>query len=67
MNNYSLLLIDDDQELCELLAEFLGSEGFTLHSCFDGISGIEQAKTNKYDLILLDVEDCIFIPNMNNV
>ena len=61
MNNYSLLLIDDDQELCELLAEFLGSEGFSLHSCFDGISGIEQAKTNKYDLILLDV----MMPGLN--
>ncbi|MEW6998843.1 response regulator [Colwelliaceae bacterium BS250] len=61
MNNYSLLLIDDDQELCELLAEFLGSEGFCLHSCFDGISGIEQAKTNKYDLILLDV----MMPGLN--
>jgi two-component system response regulator CpxR len=56
-----LLLIDDDQELSELLSEFLTSEGFSLTCCFDGVSGLEQAKTNDYDLILLDV----MMPGLN--
>lgn len=56
-----LLLIDDDQELSELLTEFLSSEGFSLTCCFDGLSGLEQAKTKNYDLILLDV----MLPGLN--
>ena len=31
-----LLLIDDDQELCELLASWLSQEGFQVRACHDG-------------------------------
>ncbi|OUS23422.1 DNA-binding response regulator [Thalassotalea sp. 42_200_T64] len=55
MTTKHLLLIDDDQELAELLNEFLASEGYQVSCCFDGISGLQQAKTQLYDLILLDV------------
>ncbi|KGJ98149.1 response regulator transcription factor [Thalassotalea sp. ND16A] len=55
MTSKHLLLIDDDQELAELLNEFLASEGYQVSCCFDGISGLQQAKTQLYDLILLDV------------
>jgi len=33
-----LLLIDDDQELCELLTSWLGQEGFQVRACHDGLS-----------------------------
>lgn len=33
-----LLLIDDDQELCELLVSWLAQEGFVAHACHDGRS-----------------------------
>ena len=33
-----LLLIDDDQELCELLTSWLSQEGFQVRACHDGLS-----------------------------
>jgi len=50
-----LLIIDDDKELTSILTEYLSLEGFTLTCCHDGISGLEHARQNFYDLILLDV------------
>ncbi|WOH36663.1 response regulator transcription factor [Thalassotalea fonticola] len=61
MTDKQLLLIDDDQELVELLTEFLASEGYQVSSAFDGISGLEKARTEKYSLILLDV----MLPGLN--
>ncbi len=61
MTKLKLLLIDDDQELSELLTEFLGSEGYALDCCYDGLSGLEKAKIGGYDLILLDV----MMPGLN--
>ena len=56
-----ILLIDDDQELAELLGEYLGSEGFKVSCCHDGISGLERAHNKEIDLILLDV----MMPGLN--
>ncbi|MDD7804335.1 MAG: response regulator [Endozoicomonas sp. (ex Botrylloides leachii)] len=53
--NVKLLLIDDDLELCDLLIEFLSTEGFSVNAVNDGESGIKEALLGKYDLILLDV------------
>lgn len=54
-SNKHILLIDDDQELAELLSEYLASEGFDLVCCFDGVSGLAKAFDDDLDLILLDV------------
>ncbi len=50
-----LLLIDDDTELCEMLAEYLESEGFMVNTVHDGKLGLTQAITKHYDAIILDV------------
>ncbi|MHC1728635.1 MAG: response regulator transcription factor [Syntrophobacteraceae bacterium] len=53
-----LLLIDDDIEFCELLADYLALEGFETTSVHDGNRGLKQALAGKelYDLIILDIE-----------
>ncbi len=61
MSKQKCLLIDDDIELCALLAEFLGDEGFDLETCHDGPSGAEKALKHVYDLIILDV----MLPGIN--
>ena len=61
MNKKQILLIDDDHELAELLVDYLAQQGFVVHCCFDGQSGLEQAYSNKFDLILLDV----MMPKLN--
>jgi two-component system response regulator CpxR len=50
-----MLLIDDDVELCGLLAEFMKREGFTLECEHDGRRGLDRARQGNYDMVLLDV------------
>ena len=61
MTKKHILLIDDDHELAELLVDYLAQQGFIVHCCFDGQSGLEQAYDSKFDLILLDV----MMPKLN--
>ncbi|PJE80393.1 Transcriptional regulatory protein CpxR [invertebrate metagenome] len=56
-----LLLIDDDIELCDLLIEYLGIEGFHVHAVHDGESGIAEVLAHQYSLVLLDVT----LPKLN--
>ncbi len=56
-----ILLIDDDLELCELLGEYLQSEGFSVTAVHDGEAGVEEALSGRYQLLLLDVT----LPKLN--
>lgn len=56
MQPKSLLIIDDDTSLTELLSEYLSPQGYDITLCHDGESGLEVATSNRhFDLILLDV------------
>jgi two-component system response regulator CpxR len=57
----TLLLIDDDAELCEMMREFFGQNGHTLDCVRNGTDGLKQAVEASYDLIILDV----MLPGMN--
>lgn len=48
-------MIDDDVELCSLLAELLTREGFQVDSEHDGNRGLEKALRGECDLVVLDV------------
>jgi len=50
-----ILIIDDDEELCELVSEYLTVEGFQVEAINDGESGLEKALRNENDLVVLDV------------
>lgn len=50
-----ILIIDDDEELCELVSEYLTEEGFQVEAFYDGESGLEKALKNENDLVILDV------------
>lgn len=56
-----ILLIDDDIELCELVGEFLTSEGFTVAAIHDGEQGVNKVLNNDFELIVLDV----MLPSLN--
>jgi len=56
-----VLIIDDDEELCELVSEYLSVEGFDTAVVHDGASGLSAARSGKYDLAILDV----MLPKMN--
>ena len=56
-----ILLIDDDEELCELVSEYLTVEGFETEAVHDGEIGLKKAASGVYDLVTLDV----MLPKMN--
>ena len=56
-----ILLIDDDEELCELVTEYLTVEGFAVEAVHDGENGLKRAASGDYDLVTLDV----MLPKMN--
>ncbi|RII29744.1 MAG: DNA-binding response regulator [Geobacter sp.] len=50
-----ILVIEDEKDLAELLVFNLEKEGFKLLCSYDGISGLEKAKREEPDLIVLDL------------
>lgn len=51
----SILLVDDDVELCELMQEFFARRQIRLETASDGRRGLNRALAGGYDLLLLDV------------
>ena len=50
-----ILVVDDDQNICELLRLYLEKEGYKTMLAFDGQQAIDCAKSFMPDLILLDI------------
>jgi len=50
-----ILIIDDDPGIRMLLSKFLEREGFEILMAEDGLKGVDEAKANHPDLIILDV------------
>jgi DNA-binding response OmpR family regulator len=59
----SLLIVDDDVELCALLIERLAEDGFDLSAVHNGIDGLELASNGSYSLVILDV----MLPRMGGI
>ncbi len=51
----TILIIEDEQHINDILAIQLGKDGYKTISAFDGIEGLEMALNQNPDLILLDV------------
>jgi two-component system OmpR family response regulator/two-component system response regulator CpxR len=58
-----ILLIDDDVELAGLLCEYLQQEGFETAAVHDGESGVAEALSGRYAIVVLDV----MLPGLNGV
>jgi two-component system, OmpR family, response regulator CpxR len=56
-----VLIIDDDEELCELVEEYLSAEGFEVEAVHDGEAGLAAASDGNFDLAILDV----MLPGLN--
>ena len=56
-----VLIIDDDEELCDLVSEYLTVEGFETTAVHDGETGLKHALSGEYDLAILDV----MMPKLN--
>ena len=51
----TILLVEDEQSLCELYATILRSEGHEVFVTHDGKSAVEAAHGRKHDLVIMDI------------
>ena len=57
----SILIVEDDKNIADLLRLYLEKEGMTCHVAGDGLAGLEKFQAVQPDLILLD----IMLPGMD--
>lgn len=55
MSNVKILVVDDDQNICELLRLYIEKDGFQVVLANDGRSALEMFRQESPDLILLDI------------
>jgi two-component system alkaline phosphatase synthesis response regulator PhoP len=51
----NILLIDDDPDLVRAVSMILESKSYNVSAAYGGVEGLEKAKKEKPDLIVLDV------------
>jgi len=56
-----ILLADDEEDIKTVISLYLSAKGYEVVTAYDGLDAIDKAKTEKPDLILLDV----MMPIMN--
>jgi CheY-like chemotaxis protein len=59
----NLLLVEDDVNVAKLYRMLLESRGYTVRHAADGVEGLDAAREERPDLILLDV----MMPRMNGI
>lgn len=50
----NILIVDDEEKICEFIKAFLDNEGYYTEVVHDGKSAIDKINSKKYDLIILD-------------
>jgi len=59
----SVLLVDDDEELAEMLKNYLEREGYSVGWAADGEAGVREALSGRYAIAVVDV----MMPRMNGI
>lgn len=52
--NFRVLVVDDDVELCRMMKEYFARVGYQVEFTHDGRSGLSRALSGIYDLVILD-------------
>ncbi|MBI5739634.1 MAG: sigma-54-dependent Fis family transcriptional regulator [Nitrospirae bacterium] len=60
---HRILVIDDESSIREMLKDFLSSKGFDVETAADGESGLNLLKSEKFNLLLLD----LMMPGINGL
>jgi two-component system, OmpR family, alkaline phosphatase synthesis response regulator PhoP len=63
MQSTTILVVDDEPPILDLIASYLRADGFTVHTAQDGPAALAQARAVRPDLIVLDV----MLPGMDGM
>lgn len=59
----TILVVDDDRNICAALQRQLARTGYLVHCVYDGASALDFARSQRADLVILD----LFMPGMNGI
>ena len=63
MPDFKILIVDDDDNICQLLKLYLIKEGFSTIICHNGNDAAKYVKETHLDIVLLD----IMMPDMDGL
>jgi response regulator RpfG family c-di-GMP phosphodiesterase len=58
-----VLVVDDEKAIREMLAEFLGMEGYAVRTAEDGLAAVNQLQKEEFDLVISDLK----MPRMGGI
>src|SRR5258708_1731614 len=58
-----VLVVDDEKVIRDMLAEFLGMEGYDVRTAEDGVAAVSELKKEQFDLVLSDLK----MPRMGGI
>lgn len=62
-NPYSILSVDDDMEMLDLLHEVVSQLGHDSMTAVDGVDALEKLEENQFDIVITDIS----MPRMNGI
>ncbi len=51
----SILLVEDEHDISEIIYEYLSSKKYRVTKCYDGLEGYVEFMQNEYDLVISDI------------
>ena len=51
----TLLIVDDEQRIRELIRKYAVFEGYEVDEAADGMQAVEKCRARRYDLVIMDV------------
>ena len=58
-----VLIVDDEKFIRDILADFLGMEGYGVRTAQDGVAALQEIAQTRYDLIISDLK----MPHMDGI
>lgn len=53
--NRSVLIVDDEKDMCDLVVDFLSREGYEVDAANSGAEALERFKNHDYDVVITDL------------
>lgn len=63
MDEYKILLVEDERQMAMFIEMELVHEGYNVDTAYDGIEGLKKIQNGEYSLVLLD----IMLPGLNGM